>query len=218
MEKQTETTDMFSRPKEEIEQRMSCKHADTPSDLWYKPTGYPFHIDPAGRWRKEPLGEQWQPICLNAPEWILSVFTYCYSQDDIGKDVGEILKDFAYYLFRNGLSYYVVMSMHHTQGKPASPCFNGMGGTEGEAMARAMLDKKIRDANDALHAVMEKLRSASPDYEELKRLMDEYTRIHKVLCELSRLAGGRLTIPIERLSEFYETERQLVRDPDPAQG
>ena len=123
---------MFFRPEEELKE--SAEIYNDIGDLWYNPIGCPFHIDPAGRWRKAPLGEQWRPICLNSPTWILVEFAECYNALDVGRDANEILKDFAYYLFRNMLQDYAVAYELHIGDGPYTVCFVGSEWAIGKAI------------------------------------------------------------------------------------
>ena len=196
MEKQAETMDMFLRPKEEL--KKSAELMNELGDLWHSSIGYPFHIDPAGKWRNVPIGKQWQPICLCAPEWILTEFTECYSNLNNLKDTNEILKDFAYYLFRNKLQHYVTLERRFNMGGPYTVCFVGLRGTtKEEKIARAVLDGIMRKADDELQAVLKKLQSIPPDTEKSKQLMEQYMRLHNIQSYLARLAGDRVMLRSE---------------------
>ena len=187
--------DTFLRSKEEL--KKSAELMNKLGDLWHSSIGYPFHIDPAGRWRKEPLGKQWQPICLNTPEWILAEFTECYSDLNNLKDTNEILKDFAYYIFRNGLQDYVTLERWFNMGGPYTVCFVGAMRTKEDRIARAVLDWMMKDVDDELQAVLKKLKSSTPDTEESKQLMKQYMRLHNIQSYLARLAGDRVVLRSE---------------------
>ena len=142
MKKQTRAIDMFFRPEEELEK--SAGIFDKLGDLWYRPTGiFRFHLSPAPYCREELLAEHWRPICLNTPDWIIKEFGKCYYGIDEGRDVSEMLKDFAYYLFRNGLQNYVTIGECFNRNGPYSVCFVGSEGAADEATPKRWYAEKF---------------------------------------------------------------------------
>ena len=63
-------------------------------------------------------------------------FGKCYYGIDEGRGVSEMLKDFAYYLFRNGLQNYVTIGKCFNRNGSYTVCFVGSEGAADEATPR----------------------------------------------------------------------------------